>query len=541
MDSRRRRRRTAILYWLLLPGSLLVLGSCLREPSPDELLRHVEYLSSDRLEGRQVGGAGIAEAERYIARRFRAYGLRTLPAGKDYFQDFTLRKEGFDPTATGLAVSALGHRVTGTAGRDFRPFVFSAQGERSAPVVFAGYGITAPEYGYDDYQGLDVSGKFVLLLRHEPGNEDPQAAFAGTAATRHSYFLRKAENALRHGAAGMVLVNDPLTSGQDEDLRLISSYSLESAPAAGQKARGGGSPVAEGFLAVQVREEMAEAMIFRTGLSLVQLQRAVDGGRLPRDIPLGEVRADIRVRRQGGLSVQARNVVGFLEGADPRLKHEWIVIGAHHDHLGRYEAAGDTIYNGADDNASGVAGVLALARAFARRGAWAEARPDGLIQWSGVLSRRPLARSLVFAAFSAEEEGLFGSKVLADELMKGSDHRVVLMFNLDMIGRNPDRPVDVFGEGFSPEVRRNVELQAGKLLPLRFAGSSRDSASDHLSFNARGVPVLFFFSGMHGDYHGLEDEAEKLNYPRVAAVVNLVWRVVSSIAEQLPPFRAEKR
>jgi hypothetical protein len=511
---------------LLLLGSLLALGACSPEARPGELQRHVEYISSDELAGRDLDSPGIAEAELYIARRFRSYGLNPLPGKGSFFQEFALYQDGFDAAATKLSIR-LGHdEVAGAAGRDFRPFDFSAQGEGSAPVVFAGYGITAPEYGYDDYRGLEVRGKFVLVLRHEPGNEDPRSPFEGTAASKHSYFRQKAENARRRGAVGLILVNDPLTSGQDEDFRLIGSFSLDPFPPAEQKASG------EAFLAVHVGSELAVAMIRETGLDLAQLQEAVDSGRPPKDIPLGEVYADIRVRRQEGGRVMARNVVGFLEGADPLLKREWIVIGAHHDHLGSYVGHGDTIYNGADDNASGVAGVLALARLLARKGAWAQASPGG---WKLLEGRRPISRSLVFATFSAEEEGLFGSRVLASELLQAGDHRVVFMLNLDMIGRNPDRPIEVLGDGFTLEVRRIVELQTGELRALPSAGSIQDSASDHLSFFSRGVPFLFFFTGMHGDYHGPDDEAGKLSYPRAAAVVNLVWRVVSLIAEAPHP------
>jgi hypothetical protein len=513
-------------FRLLLIPLLLALGACSPGVRPAELQRYVAYLSSDKLAGRELDSPGIAEAERYIAERFRSYGLSPLPGKRSFFQEFTLYQDGFDAAGTALRLRLGAAELTGTAGRDFRPFPFSAQGEQSAPVVFTGYGITAPEYGYDDYQGLEVHGKFVLVLRHEPGSGDARGRFEGAAHSRHSYFTNKARNARRRGAVGMILVNDPLTAGQDEDLRLIRSFSLEPFPPVKQQASG------NAFLAVHIGAGLAEAMIRETGLDLAGLQKAVDGGRLPKDIPLGEVHADIRVTRMEGGQVTARNVVGFLEGADPRLKREWIVIGAHHDHLGSYVGSGDTIYNGADDNASGVSGVLALARLFARKGAWAEERSG---RWKLLEGRRPPGRSLVFATFSAEEQGLFGSRVLADELLQAGDHRVVFMFNLDMIGRNPDRPIEVFGDGFPQDVRRIVELAAGEALPLRFTGSSRENGSDQLSFSSQGVPFLFFFTGLHSDYHGPDDEADRLSYPRAAAVVNLAWRVASAIAGEAHP------
>jgi hypothetical protein len=488
-----------------------------------DLRRQVEFLASDNLAGREVGGAGIAQAEEHIARFFAASGLKPLPGHRSFFQEFPLYRSAFPEESTTLTLEAPGGLLRGAAGKDFRPFEFSGNGERSAPVVFAGYGITAPEYGWDDYRGLEVKGSFVLVLRHEPGNADPRSPFAGTANTAHAYFRAKAENALRRGAAGLLLVDDPLGSGREEDLSLHVSYSPE--PPTGDP------PLSAGFLAAHLSRELAEKLIRNTGLDLLRLQEAVDAGRRPAGLSLGAVCASLRIPLPEARRIRARNVVGFLQGSDPTLRDQWLLIGAHHDHIGVTRAAGDSIYNGADDNASGVTGMLALARLFTRHGPWQppQSAPNG--------DRSP-RRSLVFAAFSAEEQGLWGSQELARELTQrpagASPGRLVRMLNLDMIGRNPELSAQILADDPDGEIRRLVEAAAAgpPALPVpRLASGRGEMASDHSAFFRRGIPYLFFFTGLHSDYHGLDDEADRLSYPRLAEVVALAWRVASLLAD----------
>jgi Zn-dependent M28 family amino/carboxypeptidase len=212
--------------------------------------------------------------------------------------------------------------------------------------------------------------------------------------------------------------------------------------------------------------------------------------------------------------VRARNAAAVLRGSDPVLRDQWILIGAHHDHLGAFQGEGDTVFNGADDNASGTAGVLALARVFSR------------------LEPAP-ARSIVFATFSAEERGLLGSREMV--LSQIQTDRIVLMINLDMIGRNPDEPVQIMGSASSPELRGLVEAaNREEQLPLRFSGGPEAAVSDFDPFYRQGIPFLFFFTGVHDDYHGVDDEAERLSYSRLAGVVKLAGDTVLLAAETTP-------
>jgi aminopeptidase YwaD len=483
------------------------------QPSGEELKRilseHVYYLASDALGGREVGTPGINEAERYIAETFASLGLTPLPGREDFFLEFTLYRGGYDAEATTLEVGINGATLVARPGVDFRPLDFSAVGELQGQLVFAGYGITAPEYGYDDYDGLETEGKIVLLLRHEPQSPAGSQYFQGADLTRHSLFLTKAENAQAHGAAAMLLVTDPKSSTGAEDFRLQGSLALERG--ALNRYRSERQPIA----ALHISQPFAQKILECADLDLQALQGSLDEGRDPSRFQPGymTVRLNVAMERTAE-EVKARNVAAFLQGLDPLLRDEWILIGAHHDHLGSFTGEGDTVFNGADDNASGTAGILAVARILA------ELDP-------------PPARSIVFATFSAEERGLFGSRKMASSQIQTD--RIVLMVNLDMIGRNPDQPLQVMASSFSPYLRHLVEeANREQQLPLHFTSGTAAAVSDHDPFHRLGIPFLFFFTGMHEDYHGSEDEADRLSYSRLADVVRLVVDTVDLAAEITP-------
>jgi len=506
-------RTTVLATALLVLPAPYIRGSDEARQRPidaDELKRHVGYLASDGLLGRDTGEPGVGLAEEYVAARFGDYGLRPLPGRDGYFVDFTLYRESYDPEGTLLEVDPQGKARRARPGTDFKPFDFSDDGTIEAPVVFAGYGITAPEHDWDDYAGLDVEGKIVLVMRHEPGERDPASSFDGTSSTNHAFFTTKARNAREHGARGMLLFTDPLNHEGGDDLRIGGPLSLERPTDAGsERAEDGDKP----FLALQISRELATELVAPTGRTIDDLQRAADAGRHPAETPLVPVSVRMAV---GTLdepqTVAARDVAAFLPGRDPKLRDEWIVIGGHHDHVGGYAGQGDTVYNGADDNASGTSGVLALARAFAAR-------------------EQPLRRSLVFVTFSAEEKGLLGSRALVEQGLLALE-RVVFMLNLDMIGRNPERPVDVFGDGYVRGLREVVEAANETVgLDVSFGGDDYAGNSDHDSFYKKDVPWMFFFSGVHDDYHQLGDHANKLDYARMARILDVAYGTIERLAE----------
>jgi aminopeptidase YwaD len=449
-----------------------------------DLRRHVEFLAADGLNGRDTGEPEIAVAEEYVALEFRKYGLEPLPGQDGFLVNFALFRSSFDIERTRLRLDLGDRTLKAEAGVDFRPFPFSDVGELESGIVFAGYGISAPEFDHDDYEGLDVTGKVVLLLRHEPGEQDPGSRFDGLRNTDHALFSTKAQTARDHGALGMLLVTDPLHHTRGDDFRLSGRLRLDRSDVEDGGPAADGEEDEERFLGLHIGRELAEAIVAGGGMSLEALQIALDGGARPSALPpVEKIRVRVSVERSAEVErVSARNVVGYLPGSDPERRDEWIVIGGHHDHIGGYSGDGDTIYNGADDNASGTSGVLELAQAFAG----AEQRPR---------------RSLVFATFSAEERGLLGSRALVEQGAIPMD-RVVFMLNLDMIGRNPRRAVDAVGDGYVRGLREIVEASNRKVeLDLEFGGTSYTGNSDHDPFYERDVPFLFFFTGTHDDYH----------------------------------------
>ena len=516
-------RGTAIAI-LTLPVRVLLLlavfqGSLLAEISvqSDRWLADAKYLSSDQLRGRGNNIPELEEAAAYIAEQFSKAGLEVLPGGD--FQPFEANvgaELGEDNSLSLISPSTSSYQIH----THFIPLSMSGSGERTGSLVFVGYGITAPEYGYDDYDGIDVQGKVVLVLRHEPQENDGDSVFQGRRFTRHAGLVNKAINARNHGAVAMLLVNDPLNHRGSED-ELV------------RFGRAGG-PSNLGMLAVHVKQDVVEEWMSQADVSLLELQEAIDGDLTPRSSLLPDtiqvkLRADVLHRKR-----VLKNVAGFLPGSDPVLRDEVIILGAHYDHLGLGEQnsmsprlAGQ-IHNGADDNASGTAGILELARAFSAE-------------------RGQLRRSVLFLAFAGEELGLLGSAHYVEEPLIRLD-RTIAMLNLDMIGRVKQNKLYIGGVGTSPSFRQLVEQEnveqenRGPAFQIEFSDAGYD-ASDHVSFNRKQVPVMFFFSGLHSDYHKPSDTWEKLETENTVRLLELVSRVVQKIdaEDERPQFTRVRR
>ncbi len=454
-----------------------------------ELRAHVRYLASDELEGRDTGSAGERLAGEYLAQAFARYGLEPMGEDGSFFLPFEVSGDARVIKAS-VRMDHGGFYREFEAGRDVAVFSFSGSGELDVPVVFAGYGITDPQRGYDDYAGLDVKGKAVLVLRHEPREQ-------GGRFSAHAHFATKATNAHEHGAAALIVVTDPVHHAGDEDLMPF-----------------GGGADDLGVVALHARQSLVQGLFRLAGRDLTQLQREIDQDLKPRSFDLGaRLRAAVEVERK---AVVARNVVGRLPGTDPALAHEIVVVGAHYDHVGRGgqgsldPRAGGEIHNGADDNASGTAGMLELAQAFCQSG------------------QRP-RRTILFMGFSGEERGLLGSEHFVTHApvpMKD----VVAMVNLDMIGRLRDGSLEVGGVGTSPGFRALAE----QALTAQGLKASYDPSgygpSDHASFYGAKVPVLFFFTGLHDDYHRPGDDFDKFEAAGASKVARAAFLCAEAIA-----------
>ncbi len=462
-----------------------------------EIKDHVSYLASDALEGRGTGTKGERAAAAYISKQWASYGLQ--PGGEDgtWFQSFKVAGRGSVESGR-LTIEAGGWERSFALNTDFAPFGFSSNASKlDAELVFAGFGITNPEASYDDYAGIDVKGKAVVVLRREPK--------AGGRNSRHAFFNTKAENAKKHGAVALIVVNDADHPQGDGILPFQ----------AGQDA---------GIPALHLRRDHLQKLLGLMGRDLGAIEQGLED-KGPASFTLGRVALDLGIKR--GADV-ARNVLGFLPGSDPTLKNEVIVIGAHYDHLGAGHHGGSLggrnaqgeIHNGADDNASGTAGIIELAQAF---------------------SQHPPKRSLLFIGFSGEERGLLGSAHWVKSPTLPIE-RVAGMINLDMIGRLREGRLEVGGVGtakpFTEMVKKEVlaEGLVPKLTPSGFG------PSDHASFCKAGIPVLFFFTGLHADYHRPTDDVERLNAEGAAKVARVAQRCIQQIADgERPTFVAQKR
>jgi len=450
----------------------------------------VKRLASSDWKGRRAGTQEAERAATWIAEQWKRLGLR--PAfGSSYLQSFGFIDGVTVGPGSRLAVGARAFR----SGEDFRPLAFSSAGSASGEVAFAGYGIVAKELDFDEYAGLDVRGKVVLALRFAPGGDDTQSKWGAFMALR-----LKAAHARERGAAALLVATGPL-SGQpgDELVPLRSDASLVDA----------GLPV------FSVRRPVAEALLAGSGASLEELQRASDAGR-PGSRALAtraDVVADVAPKR-----ALSANVAAILPGSDPAAAA--VVIGAHYDHLGLGLSGSldpkpeGKIHHGADDNASGVAGLLELSRR---------------------LSGRPApARSIVFAAFGAEELGTLGSSYFVKNPPLPAD-RIAAMLNLDMVGRLRDSALDVHGVGTSPVWRPLVE-EANRATALKLRWHEGGfGPSDHNSFYVAGKPVLFVFTGVHADYHKPGDTADKIDPAGIARIADLLEGVVNGLAATSAP------
>lgn len=461
--------------------------------SPTRYLEDVKFLASDDLKGRGDGTPELDKAADYIASEFRKAGLQPAGTNGTYFQEFEITTGATLGAKNELSIAGRALKID----EDFVPVVFSDTEEFEGALVFAGYGISAPEYNYDDYTGIDATNKIVVVLRFEPQELNPNSVFAGTNFTPHASLVDKAINARLHGAKGIVFVTGPLNHEYEEV-----------GPIARRERYGDlGIPAVHA-----TRAALASAM---AGKELIDIQRAIDANLQPQSFDMNGVRAHIATDVVRTRKI-VKNVIAARPGSDATLKNEWVVIGAHYDHLGLGDRnslapsqAGE-VHHGADDNASGTAGVLELARAIS----------SGKPNWK---------RSVLFMAFAGEEIGLLGSSHFANAPTVPLSG-ISAMLNMDMIGRVSNNRLFVGGAGTSTSFKpmlEEFEKDLGLSLTVTESGYA---ASDHTSFAVKKIPVLFFFSGLHTDYHKPSDTWDKINADGAVKTASLVYRIADRLA-----------
>ena len=465
-------------------------------------LNDIKTLTTPSMEGRGDGTRGLTRAAHLIEKRFANLGLK--PAGThSYLQSFTVITGAKLKSNNHFTVHHADSKTDLKVNQDFVPFSFSPSGVADAPVVFAGYGASADEFQYDDYAGLDVKDKIVVVLRYEPAGFAAKSGNQGL--TQHSQLITKAINARNHGAKAIVLVNGKLGDGEEDLLTRFGSVS---------------GPENVGIVFVQVKNAVADEWFKAAGKSLPETQDKINNSGKPDSFALpGNLSASVKVSIVTTRAT-VNNVLAYLPGKT----NEYVIIGAHYDHLGRgnFDSLAPSqigqIHPGADDNGSGTAGVLELARLLAPQ-------------------KGQLRRGILFASFAGEELGLLGSAEWVKEPTRPLE-KAVAMLNMDMIGRIKDDKVYVGGVGTGSTLKAMVEqAQTKSGFKMEYSPGGY-SSSDHTSFVAKKIPVLFFFSGLHSDYHKPSDTWDKINPDSAARLLDVVSAtgVQLADAEERPAF-----
>jgi hypothetical protein len=460
---------------------------------PKRYLDDVKTLASPAMEGRGAGTKGIGLAAKMIEDRYRTLGLE--PAGThSYFQPFTVVTGAKLTPGNSLSVDDGKSTRELKLERDYVPLSFSGTGKVAGQVVFAGYGITSPEFGYDDYAHIDVKEKIVVLLRYEPAGFVAKTGNAGP--TIHSQLIMKAINARNHGAKAVILINGKL--GDKEEDKLLKFGSVN-------------GPENAGIAIVQAKNDAVSAWFGEARKSLAEVQDQINATTTPASFAFSD---GLRIALSVGvekITATVNNVLAYLPGKTD----EYIVIGAHYDHLGYGDVDSlapsqiGTIHPGADDNASGTAGVLELARLLAPR-------------------KGQLERGILFADFAGEELGLLGSAEWVKEPTRPLD-KADAMINMDMIGRIKDEKVYIGGTGTGATFKELLDEEKSKSAFHVEYSTSGYGASDHTSFVGRKIPVLFFFSGLHADYHKPSDTWDKINSADAAKLLDFIDDVALKI------------
>jgi hypothetical protein len=524
-------RRSIHVFILVSMAGLFYAGRSMRaadaDPglatiTADALEGHIYFLASDEMGGRDsLSHEGRIAAE-YIAAFFHRAGLRPVGNNGTYFQNFAMVEAQLDRDRTYLRA-----KIGGSTTRDFAmgpDFSLSRQGsvdaEVNAPLVFAGYGIAAPEYAYDDFTGADVRGKVVMVLTHEPQEHDANSRFKGKFNTLHAFNGWKAEVIRQHGAAGILIVQEKTP---DRTRQRTPSGPTNAQVRTDRPAHTLTSPYLD-LPFFTISRQTADALLAPLGKTIGDLQEEIDKTGQPHSVAVPDVTVGMRRAIKDRTVIQTRNVVGVLEGTDPKLKDEYVLVTGHYDHVGQ---KGPFIYHGADDNASACAAVMAIAEAFRAAG--------------------PPKRSLMFLVFEAEEDGLLGAFHYVNNPVVPLANTVAVL-NSDMIGRDEDDPqwnthaednrnqVNVVGTLYNPDLRRVIDAQNRDIgLRLDYKTDSDDpegwfARSDHYPFAVKGVPMVMFNTGEHPDYHTTNDTWDRINYPKIEKITKLIYLSAKDLA-----------
>jgi len=526
--------------WLVGAG-LLVAGALTTQdtgPAPGnvsisatELEANVRLLAGDDMGGRLTDTAGNRQTAQFISSDFARLDLSPIGIDGTHFHNFDLMTTSLQENNR-LSVSGISPSSV-QFGNEFYPDPASSSGESGGTVVFVGFGIKAPPLGHDDYRTTDLSGKVALMLNHEPGEYDTNSTFDGVFTSEESRSVRKILAAQAQGATAVLIAPDVHNhTGQRGPTRPMRSVWPNRQPSyhLASWLKMVKIPV------LQISVDLAKQVVKASGNTFEQLAASAEhpGGIESVELSRSEVEMTTSVIR---LTVPNRNVVALVKGSDPHLKNEWVIISAHYDHEG---TIGQRIFNGADDNASGVAGLLEIAEAYS------------VAAGGGVRPRR----SILFAAWNSEEQGLLGAWAYTLAPLHPLAQTVAVL-NMDMIGRNEEIPVsggfrfrgltpqtaesnrntvNILGYSRSPDLQQaasNANATTALKLEFRYDdnGSNLLRRSDHWPFLYRKIPAIFVHTGLHPDYHTERDLPDKLNYQKMERIVRMVHQLSWNLAQ----------
>lgn len=528
------------------------------EPGDSEkrILSDVKKLAADEWEGRGVGTKGLNKAAYFISKSFREAGLNVTVAGGDAYQEFEISDGARLGEVNTLKLSGPYEKTLDLKiGTDFEVCSFGGSGKIEGELIFAGYGIVADDVMYNDFEGIEVKDKIVIIMRRNPKQGDPHGPFAvGHGISRHAGLTTKLSRAYSRGAKAVIFVNDPFTfRSEREQLQeqvdkagkelsqlqnskeaeekiseakshlaqvqdLLKNFNSDPLMEFGYAGTRSGSSPPTVHAASKICNQLLQSAL---GMTLTEIEKKIDETGEPFSKSLDGWTASLETSLEI-IRIPVSNVIGVIEGEGP-LKDETIVVGAHFDHLGfggegSLAPKSKEIHNGADDNGSGTAGLLELARRLGER-------------------KEPLPRRVVFIAFNGEERGLLGSAEYVDKPLYSLE-KTVAMLNMDMIGRLDENKLTIFGTGTSTVWDQYLD-QAATDTELELVKKKEGfGPSDHASFYGKKIPVLHFFTGIHDDYHRPGDDWEKLNTAGMKTIIDIVENVTVEVAntEKRPDY-----
>ena len=482
-------------------GMFICLNISAQQPlqiSPDDLKQHVEFLASDSLKGRKPGTPEADIAARYILKEFKSAGLKPMfDNGYQYFYVITSVRLGENN------MLAFGENQFELE-TDFMPLAFSSNGDVDAGIVFAGFGFDLDQDSlrWDDYAEVDVEGKWVMIFRADPEPDDSESKFIPFSGIRGKVLTAKDK-----GAVGVLVVTPRSMEKKDKLKALIVEN----------------NDMTAGIQVIHIKRAIADLILQEAGFTADSLDALIIDQMKPNSIELpGKVSGQVEVIQEKDRTM---NVVALLEGSDPVLKEEYLVLGAHYDHLGMGgpnsgSRVPDTnaVHNGADDNASGTAMVIELGKILAKE-------------------QSSLGRSIIFVAFSAEEMGLLGSKYFVNN-PPVSEKAIKAMFNFDMVGRfdKEKNAISVSGTGTSVTADSILKVYESDL-PFKVVHAPDGyGPSDHAAFYSANIPVFYFNTGVHIDYHTPLDDTEFLDFETSALVGDFAADVILAVDKAPEPL-----